>query len=337
MPAAQRPDPTAADVRGDIARLIGAAAGADARFGVALSGGADSSALLVLAAAAFPGRVAAATVDHGLRTGSDDEARRAAAIAAQLAVPHHILRPAAPIAGSLQAAARAARYALLDRWRSDQGIDWLLTAHHADDQRETLLMRAGRGSGITGLAGIRACNGHVLRPLLAVRHGALERVCTAAGVVWIEDPSNRDPRFDRVRLRSALTAADQAGTAIVDAAGAAMSARRLATADAALAWSAASLFDARCRQADGGWHIDASGLPAEYAARLLLMVLQRLDPDAPAPRGANIDAALDLLDGGGAVSVGAALIRTASSRPGHWVISPAPPRRIVNAVERVDR
>ena len=118
---------------------------------LAVSGGADSMAMLALARAAFPGRIIAATVDHQLRTSAADEAALVAAYCATLGVPHMILTPDAPIAGaSIQAQARGARYRLLRAWAGDAGAVALLTAHHADDQAETFLMRAVRGSGVPG-------------------------------------------------------------------------------------------------------------------------------------------------------------------------------------------
>ena len=125
------------------------------RLGVAVSGGPDSLALLLLAAAARPTMVEAATVDHGLRAGSADEARMVAGICKQLGVPHRTLLadwPEAPTT-NIQAAARAMRYRLLNEWAIDRGLPAVATAHHADDQAETLLMRLVRGAGVGGLGG----------------------------------------------------------------------------------------------------------------------------------------------------------------------------------------
>ena len=117
------------------------------KLGLAVSGGPDSLALLLLARAALPGRVEAATVDHGLRPESADEAVMVAAVCARLGVPHRTL--AVDVAqGNIQAQARAARYAALAVWMGEQGIEALATAHHADDQAETLLLRLNRGSGV---------------------------------------------------------------------------------------------------------------------------------------------------------------------------------------------
>lgn len=116
---------------------------------LAVSGGPDSMAMLTLAVAAFPGRIAVATVDHGLRAEAADEVRMVADHCATLGVPHHGLRPGTPIAGaSIQSQAREARYALLADHARTIGAAAILTAHHADDQAETFLMRAARGGAV---------------------------------------------------------------------------------------------------------------------------------------------------------------------------------------------
>ena len=166
---------------------------------VAVSGGPDSMGLLWLAARTLPGRVEALTVDHALRPGSAAEAAMAGETAARLGVAHHVLhwRGRKP-RGGRQAAARAARYRLMRDWCADAGVCWLLSAHHADDQAETVLMRLARASGVRGLAGIRAARPlgrgvTLLRPLLHVRKAALIALCAAECVASVDDSSNRDP------------------------------------------------------------------------------------------------------------------------------------------------
>src|SRR5947209_3432189 len=136
----------------DLARLSPPAG----RLGIAVSGGPDSLALLLLAAAALPGRIAAATVDHGLRPEAAGEAAYAGGICDALGVPHRTLRVRVARGASVQARAREARYAALAAWAGQEGIEALLTGHHVEDQAETLMMRLVRGSGLAGLAGIRA-------------------------------------------------------------------------------------------------------------------------------------------------------------------------------------
>ncbi|HYJ81999.1 MAG TPA: tRNA lysidine(34) synthetase TilS, partial [Allosphingosinicella sp.] len=180
---------------------------------LAVSGGPDSLALLLLAHAARPGRVSVATVDHGLRPESADEAAAVARLCGGIGVAHAILPARVQSEGEgLQAAARKARYAALAAWMDERGLGLLLTAHHCDDQAETLLMRLARGSGVAGLAGVRAIgtvpgSGGRLRlgrPLLGWRRSELEAVVAAAGIEPARDPSNSDERFDRVRIRRRL-------------------------------------------------------------------------------------------------------------------------------------
>jgi tRNA(Ile)-lysidine synthase len=186
---------------------------AGGRIGLAVSGGPDSVALLLLADAAFPGMVEAATVDHGLRPESADEAMLVARHCADLGVPHAVL-PVQVAAGNLQDRARAARYAALGEWLEERGLEALLTAHQLDDQAETLLMRLNRGSGVRGLASIRGRTGipghpaPLLRPLLGWRRAELAAVVERAGLEAAVDPSNDDERFDRVRIRQELARAD---------------------------------------------------------------------------------------------------------------------------------
>ncbi|MFO6447939.1 tRNA lysidine(34) synthetase TilS [Erythrobacter sp. NE805] len=207
-------------------------------LGLAVSGGPDSLALLLIAHAALPGRIAVASIDHGLRPEAAGEVALVERIAGERGIPF------APLAvrlapGNVQAEARAARYAALARWAGDAGLGALATAHHADDQAETLLMRLNRGSGLAGLAGVRAratIEGSavpLLRPLLGWRKAELAAVVAAAGIVPAEDPSNADPAFDRARLRARLAAADW-----LDPVRIAASAAHLAEAWQALEWYA---------------------------------------------------------------------------------------------------
>jgi len=187
----------------------------DGTPGIAVSGGGDSTALLIVAArwAGERGRtIAAATVDHGLRPESAAEAAGVAALCARLGIAHQILRSGnlSAAGGNLSAAAREARFSLLGDWARGQGLSAVLLGHTMDDQAETVLMRLARGSGAEGLAAMQARlqrDGMVwLRPLLGVRRAALRAVLRAAGVGWVEDPTNEDPRYDRVKARRALAA-----------------------------------------------------------------------------------------------------------------------------------
>jgi len=193
----------------------------------AVSGGADSLALALFArhwAERRGGRVTALTVDHGLRPEAADEARRVGDWLTPLGIAHHILvwTGEKPVTG-IQQAARSARYALLGQWCRDAGVLHLLLGHTRDDQAETLLLRLGAGSGPDGLAAMAAVREtsdvRLVRPLLAVPGAALRAALTEKRQAWIEDPSNRDDRFARVRVRRAIAEGGLAPEELARAAG----------------------------------------------------------------------------------------------------------------------
>lgn len=182
-------------------------------LGLAVSGGPDSLALLLLAHAALPGQIAVASIDHGLRPEAAGEVALVERVAGERGIPFTPLTVTlAP--GNIQARARQARYAALAGWAQDAGLGAVATAHHADDQAETLLMRLNRGSGLAGLAGVRAASRiegsevALLRPLLGWRKAELAEVVAAAGITPAADPANTNPDFDRARLRARLAEAD---------------------------------------------------------------------------------------------------------------------------------
>ncbi len=207
-------------------------------LGLAVSGGPDSLALLLLAAKALPGQIAVASIDHGLRPEAAGEVALVGRIAAERGVPFTPLTVALA-KGNTQAQARAARYGALGAWAEVRGLGAVATAHHADDQAETLLMRLNRGSGLAGLAGVRArsviegTETPLLRPLLGWRKSELAEVVAAAGITPAQDPSNANPDFDRVRIRQAL-----AGAEWLDPLQIAASAAHLGEAWGALEWYA---------------------------------------------------------------------------------------------------
>jgi tRNA(Ile)-lysidine synthase len=179
----------------------------------AVSGGPDSVALMLLVAewakASRVPRLFVATVDHGLRPESSEEAAQVARWAKALGLPHQTLtwegtKPKTRI----QERARDARYALLDAYATAVGADTLITAHHADDQAETVLFRLLRGSGIDGLAGMarRTQRGGIihLRPLIDYPKEALIGICEAHAQPLFRDPSNENSFFARARLRQLL-------------------------------------------------------------------------------------------------------------------------------------
>ena len=179
---------------------------------LAVSGGADSMALALLAshwATAAGGAAVALVVDHGLRPESSSEAVQVGGWLAARGIAHRILKWEGPKPPTgLMAAARAARYRLLLDWCATNGVLHLLLAHQADDQSETFLLRLSRASGSVGLAAMPTVSerseARVLRPLLDVPHARLTATLDAYGQPWLEDPSNRDPRFARARLRAIL-------------------------------------------------------------------------------------------------------------------------------------
>ncbi len=306
--------------------LEAVAGGDSGPFAVAVSGGPDSLALLLLADAALPGRIAAATVDHGLRPESAAEAEAVARLCEFMGVPHRILAARVEPSGEgLQSAARTARYAALAEWMDGEGLGLLLTAHHCDDQAETLLMRLNRGSGVAGLAGVRALGSvpgsggrlRLCRPLLGWRRSELAAVVAAAGVEAALDPGNSDERFDRARLRRRLGEAQW-----LDPAALARSAALLAEAEAALEWTAGPLFAARAEVEAGAVCLRPRGLPAELLRRLVLRCLREIAPGA-APRGEALAGFIAKLEGGGSATLGG--VKGTGGET--WRFEPASPRR----------
>jgi len=268
---------------------------------LAVSGGADSLALLLLAQrwrAARPTGpdLLVLTVDHGLRPESAAEARFVGEIAKRHGLRFQSLlwTDPAPLRG-IEAAARAARYALLLDAARQAGATHLATAHHRDDQAETFLMRLARGSGVYGLAamardverdGIR-----LVRPLLDVPHDDLVAVVRAAGLQAVDDPHNADPAFDRVRFRRLMPMLAAEG---LDAETLAATAKRLGRAAAALDSYVGRLFErAATLDATGGVRLDAAawnGEPEEVRLRALARILRAAGGAAYVPRVESLEA-----------------------------------------------
>jgi len=186
---------------------------------LAVSGGSDSMAMLRLAQAWGGTSFTVLTVDHGLRAASADEAAKVAAWCKALGLPHATLSWNGPRpATGIQAKARQARYDLMGQWCRSNGASVLLTAHTMDDQAETVLMRMARTSSIDSLAGILREGEwkglRLFRPLLGERRQDLRDYLGALGQPWIDDPSNDDERFERVRIRKAMAGVNAAGIAV---------------------------------------------------------------------------------------------------------------------------
>jgi tRNA(Ile)-lysidine synthase len=174
---------------------------------VAFSGGPDSTALLwgmSMLAPRLALRLFAAHLDHAMDAGSAARAAAAARLAARLGVPFVAARREILYGESREAAARRARYEFLEQVRQAAGARWVATAHHRDDQAETVLLRLLFGSGVEGLAGIRPVHGAVVRPLLEAPRAELAAALATAGLVPVDDPTNRDLAVPRNRVRHRL-------------------------------------------------------------------------------------------------------------------------------------
>ena len=301
---------------------------------VAVSGGVDSTLLLVLLhewtqrCGVLAPQLSVATVDHALRPASRGEAESVCALAGRLAVPATVLtwQGDKPRNG-VQAAAREARYRLLFDHAKTIGADALALAHHADDQSETLLMRLCAGSGLDGLLGMQARvtrDGVALvRPLLGIGKRRLLATARDRQLDWVDDPSNLDDTFTRVRFRKARDILADAG---LDALRLGRLSRRMARAQDAL-----EQMTDRCWlevASVGPSEIVLSGqmfdAPGEIRIRLLMRACAMLAPDAP-QRLERFETLLDRL-GAGRVnsSIGGCLVR---EHKGQVRVTPEPPRR----------
>lgn len=279
------------------------AAGAPQRLGVAVSGGSDSLALLHLLKDWGGSDLFAVTVDHGLRDQSAGEAAAVGQICVGLGISHDILRwQGWGGEGNLQDQARRARYRLMADWAQARGIGHVALGHTADDQAETFLMRLARQAGIDGLAAMpaaRQAEGVIwLRPLLAARRQHLRDDLTVRGVTWIDDPSNENADFDRVRARKALGQFGGLGLGVEQIAA---SAANLAEARDALALMAAGAADEIARTDDGDVTIvrkSLFALPPETLRRIVGGALGWVSSSDYGPRGAAMGTALAQIEAG---------------------------------------
>lgn len=285
---------------------------------LAVSGGPDSLALLLLAHQWMSDRIVVASVNHGLRPESADEAIYVAQICKDLGVRHVTLVPSETISGNLQSSARSARYTLLAEAAKTHVCAFIVTAHHGDDQLETLLMRLVRGSGVSGMAGIRARNGQIIRPLLGFSKAELEAICATAAIKPVRDPSNDNADFDRVAMRQWLAESEHP----FDIEAATRTAAALGDADAALDWIAVQLANQRVSVDEDKITLDANDMPKEMQRRLLLRALQQMAPKL-APRGDAIERLLVDLTAGRTAMIGDIRCQGGDI----WHFSPAPPRR----------
>ena len=256
--------------------------------GVAVSGGSDSLAMLFLLHEAG-WRLEAATVDHGLRPEAAEEAAYVARLCAGLGVPHATLKvDLSEAKGNLQDQARRARYAALRGWAAERGIRHVALGHTMDDQAETFLMRLARGAGIDGLTCMDERFGRdsvvFLRPLISARRSELRAFLREKNIAWVDDPTNEDARFDRVKARRSLATLEPLGVTVESIA---MTISNLGTAKMALFFAAEEVARKAVREDRGDLIFDRDILldaPMETMRRLLVAAILCLSGAEYPPR-----------------------------------------------------
>ena len=317
-----------ADAVARFTRDLAALADPGAPLLVAVSGGPDSIALLLLAQAVLGGRCSAATVDHGIRSEAAAEAAWVADLCAARGIAHATLTDPLPDragrTANLSARARDLRYRLLEQHADAIGAAYIATAHHADDQVETLVMRLNRGAGVAGLAGVRARSGRIIRPLLGWRHAELVALCIAQGIAPIDDPSNVSDQFDRARLRKTLAGVDWLDTDRIAA-----SAAALGDADEAIGWMVDRLAGQLCHRDTAGIVLTVpDDLPFELRRRLVARCVKGIDA-MTSIRGGALAAAVRTLESNRPAMLGNVLCQSAQNGEtmATWRFAKAPPRR----------
>ena len=306
-----------------------------APLGLAVSGGADSLALLLLAHRDGRWPLAVATVDHGLREAAADEAADVLRLCVELDVPHDTLTPDRPIGpANRQAGARTARLTALARWAAGRGLSAVATGHQMDDRAETLALRLMRGSGLHGLSGMRpvlcfrgadAPPMQLVRPLLGCRRAELAALVHDAGLVPVDDPSNHDPAHDRARLRQTLPPELVPRLA--------RSAAALEQAAEALCWAEDRAADRALSPTPDGLCLDSAGLPDALRRALLARSVARLRPSVAPPTGPELDRLLATLHEGDSATLRGIVFRGGTV----WTIALAPPPRAPLIVSKAAR
>ncbi len=305
------------------------------RIGIAVSGGGDSMALMQALAAVFNDsgpRLFVATVDHGLRDGSAAEAALVAQTARDLGLPHDTLNWTDNAgSGNLQDRARRARYGLLTDWAKARDIPVIALGHTAEDQAETVLMRLRREAGVNGLSGMASARSEqgitLLRPLLSLRREDLRHYLRQRHVAWVEDPSNEDVRFERIRLRQALDQFEALGLTV---SGLAQVAQNMARVRGALEWSTAQAAHSCLTVEAGAVVVDQCAFrtfPEEIANRLIKGVISWLTGNPYAPRRSVMDRAVEVTRGTGGLTVAGCKIQASKNRA--WIF------REFNAVKQL--
>ena len=267
------------------------------RVAVAVSGGGDSMALLDLAiraAAQQNQTVLAVTVDHGLRPEAADEARMVAAFCAERGVHHDTLQWDGQADGNLMAAAREARYRLIAKWAQDHDCTHVILGHTQDDEAETFLMSLARGAAVNGLAGmdLSPVYGGVKwrRPLIGVSRAELREYLRRHNIKWVDDPSNDNDQYLRVRTRKLLPQLDGIG----------LNADQISSSVHAMKMARSALEHYTMKEADE--HVTVSGgdvilprgfnhlMPVEIQRRLWISILQWIGGGQYAPRTSALSA-----------------------------------------------
>ncbi|WP_300548683.1 tRNA lysidine(34) synthetase TilS [Roseovarius sp.] len=270
------------------------------RLGVAVSGGSDSLALLLLVDEWRENggpEVFAVTVDHGLRPEAAGEAKEVARICAGRGIAHETLTWRDwDQQGNLPDQARRARYRLMAEWAKAQGIGDIAIGHTADDQAETFLMRLARGAGVDGLSAMRTQwqQGDLRfhRPMLGLTRETLRDMLRARGQGWVDDPSNEDTAYARVRARAALVALEPLG---ISAGGLADVARKMADVRDTLYGYVIDAARENLRFEQGDLILGRAGferLRPEVARRLLQAMLGWISGADYVPRGRAMEALL---------------------------------------------
>jgi tRNA(Ile)-lysidine synthase len=276
------------------------------RVGLAISGGSDSMAMLHLMARAAPDagwQLRAVTVDHQLRPEAAREAQFVAEVCANLGVPHVVLTwDHGPITGNLMDRARRARYALMAAWARGHGIGHVALAHTASDQAETFLMGLSREAGLDGLSGMRPRfhqnDVTFVRPFLQQTRSDLRGFLTRHDLKWVEDPTNEDAKYSRVKARRALKALAPLG---ITEERLANTVHHLAMAQGVLRLAAMDAALQVVTEVAGALQIDRTAfrrLGPELDRRVLLHCIKWLKNDDYPPRAPEIERLVRAIDQG---------------------------------------
>lgn len=293
----------------DRLNLLFAPVQGEQQLALAVSGGVDSLSLMLLVARWTaqhdnPPQIVVFTVNHGLRKAAKTETEFVASLASELGFEAHILKGEIKDPESrLQEKARELRYQLIGEAMDQQGITCLLTGHHSDDQAETVLMRLAKGSGVSGLGGMARISVRqglfVFRPFLEVRRTELEEFIARQDANAVDDPSNQNKKFERVRWRQFMPQLNEVG---LSSEMIGMSAMRLRRADQALNALTERIYDELfVIDPFGCLFFDLADLnkqPAEIAIRLLARALDDAGGEGQMPTLLQVEALFEHFQSG---------------------------------------